>query len=194
MPRVVRCARSPRNSASPTSAYTRSSPTARPRPTRCFGASRTACSEASEARRVSPQARSAVARSQEEAVNFGARGVGPEHLLLALAPPEAGASARALAAAGVRRDALLMAAQDTTSVSEPRDRRGTQVPFAPATKKVLELSLREAVRRGDDHIGSEHVLLGLLRSADERTMTILSRTGVTPQAIRDAVDALPRET
>jgi ATP-dependent Clp protease ATP-binding subunit ClpA len=87
-----------------------------------------------------------------------------------------------------------MAAQEKMSVSESRDRPAAQARFAPATKKALELSLREAVRRGDDDIGSEHLLLGLLRGADERTMTILNTAGVTPQAIRDAVDALPHET
>ena len=144
--------------------------------------------------RFTGEARSAVKQSQEEALALGARSIGPEHLLLALAVPEAGASARALAAAGVQRDALRIAAQDTKDASKPRDRRGGQMPFTPATKKTLELSLREAVRRGDDHVGSEHLLLGLLRGADEHAMTMLDKAGVTPRAIRDAVDALPRET
>jgi transcriptional regulator with XRE-family HTH domain len=143
---------------------------------------------------LTEQARTAVARSRQEAINSGARGIRPEHLLLALALPEAGSSASALASAGVGSDALLRAFQDTTGALTPGDRRVAPGRLAPATKKALELSLRQAARRGDDHIGTEHLLLGILRGADARTMMILESSGATPTAIQDAVDALPRET
>jgi ATP-dependent Clp protease ATP-binding subunit ClpC len=138
------------------------------------------------------EARAAVKRSQQEAVNLGAPAIGPEHLLLALLAPEAGGSAGALASAGVQRDTLRNAIQDMSARVAPNDRHRAPARLAPSTKKALELSLREALRRGDDCIGSEHVLLGLLRASDNRLRLMLDSVGVTPEAIRDAVGVLPR--
>ena len=68
--------------------------------------------------------------------------------------------------------------------------RGGGIPFTPRAKKVLELSLREAVAMGDDHIGSEHVLLGLAREADGVGARILRSRGVDRAAVQAA---LPRD-
>ena len=134
------------------------------------------------------EARAAVARSREEALTCGARAVGPEHLLLALTTPVAGTSAHVLASVGIGHEELLTATREVTGVAEPRAKSAGHMPFAPATKKALELSLREALRCGDGEIDSKHVLLGLLRGADERIMAGLATTGVTVQAIREAAE------
>jgi ATP-dependent Clp protease ATP-binding subunit ClpA len=61
------------------------------------------------------------------------------------------------------------------------------IPFAPSTKKVLELSVREAMRLGQGHIGTEHLLLGLLREGDGQVAAILSAAGLTVEGLRAQV-------
>jgi ATP-dependent Clp protease ATP-binding subunit ClpA len=62
-----------------------------------------------------------------------------------------------------------------------------RIPFTPRSKRVLELALREAVRLGSDHIGTEHVLLGIVREGRGVAMEILQAQGVTAEAVRGAV-------
>ncbi|WP_116952457.1 Clp protease N-terminal domain-containing protein [Jiangella endophytica] len=73
-------------------------------------------------------------------------------------------------------------------------RRGKQgdggpghLPFAPRAKKALELSLREALARKDHSIGTQHILLGLLRSDDQQTLAVFDRLGIQPRAVREQV-------
>jgi ATP-dependent Clp protease ATP-binding subunit ClpA len=66
--------------------------------------------------------------------------------------------------------------------------RGAAVPFTPRAKKALELSLREAIAMGDDHIGAEHVLLGLVREGDGVASRILRSRGVDRAAVRAALE------
>jgi ATP-dependent Clp protease ATP-binding subunit ClpA len=69
-----------------------------------------------------------------------------------------------------------------------RGPRGRHVPFTPGAKRVLELALRHALARGDHHIGTEHVLLGLLsRERDDGAMEILRRRGRTAEQVRAAL-------
>jgi ATP-dependent Clp protease ATP-binding subunit ClpA len=63
------------------------------------------------------------------------------------------------------------------------------IPFTPAAKKALELSLREALRLGDDHIGAEHLTLGLLRAGDGAAAVVLDRLGVDVAAVRQDAEA-----
>jgi ATP-dependent Clp protease ATP-binding subunit ClpA len=65
---------------------------------------------------------------------------------------------------------------------------GAMIPFSPRAKKALELSLREAIAMGDDFIGSEHVLLGLLRDGDGVAAEILGSRGVDRAAVRAALE------
>jgi ATP-dependent Clp protease ATP-binding subunit ClpA len=72
-----------------------------------------------------------------------------------------------------------------------RPRPGGHLPFSPRSKKVLELSLREALARKHHHIGTEHLLLGLVREGEGLAMLVLTRLGAGPEAIRARVlDAL----
>ena len=137
--------------------------------------------------RFADDARAVVQRGHEEAIEFGAAEIEPEHLLLALATPEAGVAARVLLGAGATHDALRAAVAKVTNVSPHRDPRAGRIPFSGASKKALELSLREALRRGDDHVGSEHVLLGLLRGDTGRISAVLDDVGTTAQDIRQAL-------
>lgn len=66
-------------------------------------------------------------------------------------------------------------------------RRGTALPFTPASKKTLELALRHALRLGDNYIGTQHVLLGLLRGDDESALTLLRQRGCSVESVRAAL-------
>jgi hypothetical protein len=136
------------------------------------------------------EARAVLAQSDREAGELGASAIGTEHLLLALSASEDSASAPVLTTAGVTHDRLRAAvAKQAGAQARPGDRRRRRLLFDGPSKKAIELSLREALANGDDHIGSDHLLLGLLRGADHRTLALLHELDVTPQAIRDALAA-----
>jgi hypothetical protein len=136
------------------------------------------------------EARAMLAQSDDEAGALGAGAIGTEHLLLALSASEPSASAHALTTAGVTYDKLRAAvAKRDGAAARPGDRRRRRLLFDGPSKKAIELSLREALASGDDHITSEHLLLGLLRGADPRMLALLRELDVTPHAVRDALAA-----
>jgi exonuclease VII small subunit len=137
--------------------------------------------------RFTDEARRVVQHSKELADELGAGTVEPTHLLLALAAPQSGPSASALAAAGVDPAALRAVITHHRDVPHQRSRRG-RVSVPGSTKKALELSLREAIRRGDHRIGSEHLLLGLLRTDDDDVNGALNELRITPTTIREALE------
>ncbi|MDD7937315.1 Clp protease N-terminal domain-containing protein [Actinomycetospora lutea] len=85
-------------------------------------------------------------------------------------------------------DAFGPGALESTRAAGSRGRRWGHIPFDRAAKKVLELALREAIRRGDRSIGTEHVLLGMLHSETGRAMPLLAARGVTLERMRAALD------
>ncbi|HEY5430118.1 MAG TPA: Clp protease N-terminal domain-containing protein [Solirubrobacteraceae bacterium] len=140
--------------------------------------------------RFTEGARTVVSRSLEDATKRGASIVEPEHLLLALASPEAGPSARVLTAAGATHDTLRVALEHTQPSGQQAETPKARASFSTESKKALELSLQEALHRGDNYIGSQHLLLGVLRGDRGRVQALLDTVDVPPDAIRDAVDAL----
>ena len=114
--------------------------------------------------RFTEGARRAVVLAQEEARRLNHNYVGTEHLLLGLLRDEDGVAATALHTLGVSFDAVRMEVERIIGVgTEPP---GPQLPFTPRAKEVLEMSLREARQLGNDSIGSEHLLLGMLREGE----------------------------
>jgi len=85
-------------------------------------------------------------------------------------------------------DAFGPGALESTRAAGARRRRWGHIPFDRGAKKVLELALREAIRRGDRSIGSEHVLLGMLHAGTGRAMPLLAARGVTLDRMRAALD------
>jgi ATP-dependent Clp protease ATP-binding subunit ClpA len=79
-------------------------------------------------------------------------------------------------------------ALESTRAGGNRGRRWGHIPFDRAARKVLELALREAIRRGDRSIGTEHILLGMLHTETGRAMPLLAARGVTLQRVRAALD------
>jgi ATP-dependent Clp protease ATP-binding subunit ClpC len=113
--------------------------------------------------RFTDRARRVVVLAQHEARTFGHDFIGTEHILLGLIDEGQGVAARALASMGVSLDEMQQAVQDTVGRgAEPPPESG-HIPFTPRAKKVLELSLREAQQLGDTYIGTEHILLAVIR-------------------------------
>ncbi|MFI6076368.1 ATP-dependent Clp protease ATP-binding subunit [Actinoplanes sp. NPDC051343] len=117
--------------------------------------------------RFTDRARRVVVLAQEEARRLGHNCIGTEHLLLGLLSEGEGVAAKALQGLGVSVQGVR--GQIDRGSEEP----GGHIPFTPRAKKVLELSLREALQLGHNYIGTEHILLGLVREGDGVAARIL---------------------
>jgi ATP-dependent Clp protease ATP-binding subunit ClpA len=121
--------------------------------------------------RFSGQARHVVVSAQEEARELDHNYIGTEHLLLGLLTSDSLASA-SLNALGYTRDDVQ--AKLVATVGRGKASPGGHIPFTPRAKKVLELSLREALQLKHNYIGTEHILLGLLREGEGMAARILA--------------------
>src|SRR4051812_39980465 len=110
------------------------------------------------------QARRVVVLAQHEARMLNHNYIGTEHLLLGLVDEGGGVAAKALESLGISLEDVRLQVEETIGhgVSTPVG----HIPFTPRAKKVLELSLREALQLGHKHIGTEHILLGLIREGE----------------------------
>jgi len=132
--------------------------------------------------RFTQRARRVLSLAQEEAEKLQHSQIGTEHLLLGLMREEGGVAGRVLRDLGLdqRRVEELV-----TRLSDAGRRSGTgQLDLSPGTKKVLELAVDEARRMGHHYIGTEHLLLGLVRQQDGIALDVLRRLGVSPEEIR----------
>jgi hypothetical protein len=135
--------------------------------------------------RFTQSARQVVVNAQQEARALGHGHIGTEHELLGLlADPDSDAS-RVLNSLGVTADPARERVVDIVPPGEHRS--GGQIPFTPRAKKVLELSLREALDRGHRNITPEHLLLALARDRGGVAMQVLVSMGTDETAIRAAV-------
>jgi len=140
--------------------------------------------------RFTDQARRVVVLAQEEARTLGHNYIGTEHILLGLLSEREGLAAQALNSLEISLHAARV--QVVEIVGRGSGQQSGHIPFTPRTKKVLELSLREAQRLGDDHIGTEHVLLGLAREGDGVGAQILVRLGASLDRVQEQVLATAR--
>jgi ATP-dependent Clp protease ATP-binding subunit ClpA len=133
--------------------------------------------------RFTERARRVVVLAQEEAGTLGHDYIGTEHLLLGLAREQEGLASRVLASLGVSvesaRERVVAIVGSSEESTGPR-----QVPFTPRAKKVLQLSLREALSLGHNYIGTEHLLLGLVRENEGVATRILLDLGAGAESIR----------
>jgi ATP-dependent Clp protease ATP-binding subunit ClpC len=136
--------------------------------------------------RFTDQARRIVALAQEEARTLHHNNTGTEDILLALIHEGSGIAAQALKALGITEDAARQQAEQVAGRGRQGAPRG-RVPFTPLAKKVLELSLRESIAIGSSRIGTEHILLGLLRLGESPAEQVLAGLGVAPDRIRQQV-------
>jgi ATP-dependent Clp protease ATP-binding subunit ClpC len=135
--------------------------------------------------RFTERARKVVVLAQEEARSFGHAYIGTEHLLLGLLREDRGIAAHALG----RLDVTLSGAREQLEsiVGHGEDRDFAQAPFTPRSKKVLELALRESMQLGHNYIGTEHILLGLVREREGVAYKILSNLGVEADEVYEQV-------
>jgi ATP-dependent Clp protease ATP-binding subunit ClpC len=127
--------------------------------------------------RFTDQARRVVVLAQEEARTLGHGYIGTEHILLGLLSEGAGIAAQALGSLEITLEAARE--QIAEILGEGTGQPAGHIPFTPRTKKVLELSLREAQRLGDSSIGTEHILLGLAREGEGVGAQVLDRLGAS---------------
>lgn len=136
--------------------------------------------------RFTDRARRVLVLAQEEARLLQDNFIGTEHLLLGLLDEGDGIAARALRDYGVTVDALRADLADARSPQEPYTPMGSP-PFTPRAKKVLELSLRETLQRSTNHIGTEHMLLAILREGEGVAVQLLVAVGVDLGQLRERV-------
>jgi ATP-dependent Clp protease ATP-binding subunit ClpC len=131
--------------------------------------------------RFTERAEKALAHSQESAVELGHNYVGTEHLLLGLVKEGSGVAARVLQTQGVTENKIL---KEIEQLIGRGDKTGQQpLGFTPRTKRVLELGFREARKMNQNYIGTEHLLLGIMREGESVAVRILIDLGVDPQRL-----------
>jgi ATP-dependent Clp protease ATP-binding subunit ClpA len=135
--------------------------------------------------RFTDRARRIVVLAQEEARLLNHSWIGTEHLLLGLIAEGEGVAAKALEAVGMT---IENTRERVQMVSSPGSSSPSgHIPFTPDCKASLEIALREALTLGHNYIGTEHVLLGLIRRESATTTTIFGLLNVNPSEVRMAV-------
>ena len=138
--------------------------------------------------RFTERARQAIVLAQDESRMLRHSYIGTEHLLLGLLREEEGLAARALDALGITMDE--MRSQVARIVGEGDEAMGGNVPFTPRAKKVLELALKEAMSLDHNYIGTEHILLGLVRENEGVGARILLDYDADAEKIRAEIHSL----
>jgi ATP-dependent Clp protease ATP-binding subunit ClpA len=138
--------------------------------------------------RFTDRARRVVVLAQEEARLLNHNYVGTEHLLLGLIHEGQGVAAKALESLGISLEAVR--AQVEEIIGQGQQAPTGHIPFTPRAKKVLELSLREAKQLGHNYIGTEHILLGLIREGEGVAAHVLVELGADLSRARGQVIGL----
>ncbi len=138
--------------------------------------------------RFTERARKVVVRAQDEARFLKQNYIGTEHLLLGLIGEKEGIAAKVLTSLNVSLEDIKNAIRE--SVTEGTSDAYEHIPFTPRAKKVLELSLREALQMGHNYIGTEHILLGLLREGEGVAARVLGSFGVGIESVKEKIKEL----
>jgi ATP-dependent Clp protease ATP-binding subunit ClpC len=131
------------------------------------------------------KARRVVVLAQEEAKLLNHNYIGTEHILLGLIHEGEGVAAKALEALGINLEQVREQVQDI--IGQGQQAPSGHIPFTPRAKKVLELSLREALQLGHSYIGTEHLLLGLIREGEGVAAQVLTKLGADTNKVRQQV-------
>jgi ATP-dependent Clp protease ATP-binding subunit ClpA len=137
--------------------------------------------------RFTDRARRVVVLAQEEARLLNHNYIGTEHLLLGLAHEGQGVAAGALESLGIRLEALRSQVEEIIGRGESEAASSGHIPFTPRAKTVLELSLRESQQLGHNYIGTEHILLGLIREGQGVAAQVLVKLGADFSRVRQVV-------
>ncbi|MEY3967069.1 MAG: hypothetical protein RLZ96_595, partial [Actinomycetota bacterium] len=131
------------------------------------------------------KARRVVVLAQEEAKLLNHNYIGTEHILLGLIHEGEGVAAKALEALGINLEQVREQVQEI--IGQGQQAPSGHIPFTPRAKKVLELSLREALQLGHSYIGTEHLLLGLIREGEGVAAQVLTKLGADTNKVRQQV-------
>jgi hypothetical protein len=135
--------------------------------------------------RFTDRARRVVVMAQEEARMLNHNYIGTEHILLGLIREGEGVAAEALESLGISLDAVRQQVEEIIGLGQ--EAPSGHIPFTRRAKKVLELSLRESLQLGHNYIGTEHILLGLIREGDGVAAKVLVRLGADLNRVRQQV-------
>ena len=135
--------------------------------------------------RFTDRARRVVVLAQEEARMLHHDYIGTEHILLGLIGEGEGVAAKALESLGISLEAVRQQVGGITGQGQQAP--SGHIPFTPRATKVLELSLREALQLGHNYIGTEHILLGLIREGEGVAAQVLVQLGADPDRVRQQV-------
>ena len=135
--------------------------------------------------RFTDRARRVVVLAQEEARMLNHNYIGTEHILLGLIHEGEGVAAKGLESLGISLEAVR--AQVEEIIGQGQQAPSGHIPFTPRAKKVLELSLREALQLGHNYIGTEHILLGLIREGEGVAAQVLVKLGADLNRVRQQV-------
>jgi ATP-dependent Clp protease ATP-binding subunit ClpC len=135
--------------------------------------------------RFTDRARRVVVLAQEEARMLNHNYIGTEHLLLGLIHEGEGVAARALESLGISLEAVRQQVEEIIGRGEQA--LSGHIPFTPRAKKVLELASREARQLGHRYIGTEHILLGLIREGEGVAAQVLVKLGADLNRVRQQV-------
>ena len=134
--------------------------------------------------RFTDRARRVVVLAQEEARLLNHSYIGTEHILLGLIHEGEGVAAKALESLGISLEAVRSQVEEI--IGQGGSSPSGHIPFTPRAKKVLELSLREALQLGHNYIGTEHILLGLIREGEGVAAQVLVKLGADLSACAPA--------
>jgi ATP-dependent Clp protease ATP-binding subunit ClpC len=135
--------------------------------------------------RFTDRARRVVVLAQEEARMLNHNYIGTEHILLGLIHEGEGVAAKALESLGISLEAVRQQVEEI--IGQGQQAPSGHNPFTPRAKKVLELSLREALQLGHSYIGTEHILLGLIREGEGVAAQVLQKLGADLNRVRQQV-------
>jgi ATP-dependent Clp protease ATP-binding subunit ClpC len=135
--------------------------------------------------RFTDRARRSVVLAQEEARALNHNYIGTEHILLGLVRERDGVAGKALVSLDISLDAVRQQVEEIVGQGQAVPRG--HIPFTPRAKKVLELSLREALQLGHNYIGTEHILLGLIREGEGVAAQVLQKLGADLNRVRQTV-------
>ena len=135
--------------------------------------------------RFTDRARRVVVLAQEEARLLNHNYIGTEHILLGLIHEGEGVAAKALESLGISLEAVRSQVEEI--IGQGGSSPSGHIPFTPRAKKVLELSLREALQLGHNYIGPEHILLGLIREGEGVAAQVLVKLGADLNRVRQQV-------
>jgi len=135
--------------------------------------------------RFTDRARRVVVLAQEEARMLNHNYIGTEHILLGLIHEGEGVAAKALESLNISLEAVRQQVEEI--IGQGQAAPTGHIPFTPRAKKVLELSLREALQLGHNYIGTEHILLGLIREGEGVAAQVLQKLGADLNRARQTV-------